>query len=154
MGVVVFPPFFIVIQQNRICLRIKTIEDFSHDSALQPTDNNRCRKLRCQSRVILSRIQDIHLRDKSLPAAPHLPIFLYMLFVGTLRNDNADVFIFSLTQLGSQSIMFGKGASFGKDLFQATNDGDVIIVGFRCKVILFTGKNTATLVQISFGRIS
>ena len=97
MGVVVFPPFFIVIQQNRICLRIKTIEDFSHDSALQPTDNNRCRKLRCQSRVILSRIQDIHLRDKSLPTAPHLPIFLYMFFIRTFRDNNADAFIFFAT---------------------------------------------------------
>ena len=46
--------------------------------------------------------------------------------------------------------MLGQGVSFNKDLFQTANDGAVIIVGFRCKVILFTGKNTATLVQNKF----
>lgn len=37
--------------------------------------------------------------------------------------------------------MLGQGVSFNKDLFQTANDGAVIIVGFRCKVILFTGKH-------------
>ena len=70
-----------------------------------------------------------------------------MLFFRAFRYNNADIFEFSILQCIGQCFVFGERITFREYLFQAIYDNNIIIISFRWKITLFTGKELSALVQ-------